>query len=627
MTHSDQTPFRHRRPRLAVRTFAIVLAASAPALAILAFSSVMTMRRVYEDATLNSLSQSATAFASVAVGMDVTTGPAATDFCERLAAGTSLRITIVDTDGTVLGDSASDYAAMDNHANRPEVAEALQGSSSTSMRSSPTLDQDMAYAAAPIRSDGQVVGVIRVAMGTPELRQRMEPFIVTTVLIAIMMMAAMAAASLRIGSSITEPIRALMDAAVDWSSGRLERRVRRSADPELAPLTDTMNAMAEELAERVVAMEHQQRELGAILNGMTEAVLSTDADLVIQLANPAARELLTRDGTAREVEGQTVLQASGNVSLDAMARHCATAGVRDEAELVLYGEKTRYLMVHAAPLAREDGRSGTVLVLNDITKLKRLERVRKDFVANVSHELRTPITLIKGFAETLEGVSDPDESQRFLAIVKRHADRMASIIDDLLTLARLESPERGILETTGVEAGSVLERSIESLGDRPADKGVSIRTSAAAGLVARANEGLLEQALLNLLDNAVKYGPAGATIVAEAVDDGDFVRFEVRDEGPGIPQRDLPRLFERFYRVDRARSRELGGTGLGLAIVRHIALAHGGDASVRSREGSGSTFCVRVPRWTDDARQSGPDSVQTDSPDDPPDDATTTDNS
>ncbi len=405
-----------------------------------------------------------------------------------------------------------------------------------------------------------------------------------------------------------------MEASRDWSSGRLERRLRRFDDPELAPLSDTMNAMASELALRIVAMERQGNELGAILDAMGEAVLSVDADLVIRMANPSAVALLAAAGAPPSIEGLTVLQAGGNSALDAMARRCVTDNGREEAEVILYGDDTRRLLVHAAPLPLEGGRPGALLVLSDITRVKRLERVRQDFVANVSHELRTPITLIKGFAETLEEVEDPEEARRFLAIIRRHADRMASIVEDLLTLARLEGPERGILETSSVDAAQVLDRAVESLGNSPADRGVSLRIAVETGLAAQANEGLLEQALVNLMDNAVKYSPRGAVVRAEAAADGDFARFAIMDDGPGIPARDLPRLFERFYRVDKARSRELGGTGLGLAIVRHIALAHGGDASVESREGTGSTFFLRVPRCRPRDLPHGPASVQATSP-------------
>lgn len=593
------------KPRLAARTFAVIIAVSALAMLVMAGSSALSMRKLYYEATLSTLLQTATALANDASrGIIPLDRPG--DFCRSVTAGTRLRVTVIAPDGTVLGDSGTAAEVMDNHAGRPEIASAIRGEPGTSMRGSPTLGVSMAYAAAPILVEGRTAGVVRVAMAASELGAAIAPFILTSAVVAAALIAAMAIASASIGASVTGPMKALMEAASDWSAGKLERRVRRFEDPELGPLADTMNAMAAELAGRIVAMERQKRELAAILDGMGEAVLSTDASFVIRLANPRARSLLGRTGSGQPFEGQSLLQATGTVALDELARRCAAGGHREEAEIILYGEDTRYLLVNAEPISIEGGRGGVVLVLNDISRLKRLERVRKDFVANVSHELRTPITLIKGFAETLEDVDDPAEARHFLGIVKRHADRMSAIIEDLLSLARLEGPGQGGMRTARVEASRVLERSVESLGRSPGDKAVSISIRCVAGLAVRANEGLLEQALVNLLDNAVKYGPRGAAIRAEAEAEAGFARFSIIDEGPGIPARDLGRLFERFYRVDRARSRELGGTGLGLAIVRHIALAHGGDASVSSREGSGSSFVIRIPRWTPD----GPDSVQ-----------------
>jgi len=567
------------------------------------------MRKLYEDSTLNALSQTAVALAHEASSSGMASEIAARDFdridgfCDRLAPGTTLRITIVSAEGIVLGDSGADPREMDNHSGRPEIFGALSGTVTTSMRFSGTLGLKMAYAAAPLYSAAETVGVLRVAMSAPLLSSRLAPFIGVSVLIALAMILAIALASIRIGSSLTDPIQQLMDAAEDWSKGRLDRRVKRLSDPELVPLSETMNAMAAELAAKVVVMNHQREELAAILNGMTEAVLSTDSSLVIRLANPAARQLLALDGKPEDINGKTVLEATGNVELDAIARRCAQEGNVEESEIILYREKARVMMVRAAPLATEDGLAGMILVLNDITRLKRLERIRRDFVANVSHELRTPITLIKGFAETLEDVQDPVEAKRFLSIIKRHADRMASITEDLLTLARIEGSDRSKLGPTKVEAAHVIDKALESLGDRPASKDTRIKVVVEPGLAAKANEGLLEQAILNLLDNAVKYGPRKGTVRVEASAEGKFIRFAVKDEGPGIPARDQPRLFERFYRIDKDRSKKLGGTGLGLAIVRHIALAHGGDASVQSREGAGSTFSIRVPRWSGKAEK------------------------
>jgi two-component system phosphate regulon sensor histidine kinase PhoR len=571
------------------------------------------MRRLYIDATLEALGQTAAALAndSALAAALVSGNSKAVDAAgDRIAVGTRLRVTIIATDGRVLGDSASDTFSMDNHGGRPEIAQALQGRPGANMRPSPTLGIEMAYAAVPILSDGRVAGVLRVAMGAPEILQGISPFIVMAAAVAVAMVSAIGAAGARFGNLVTEPVNELIEAARHWSAGRLDRRLKRFDDPELTVLSDTMNAMASDLFERIQAAGRHQRELGAILDGMDEAVLSIDGDLVVRLANPKAIDVLCRNGDKSKFIGKTVLQATGNVALDELSRRCTETGIKEEAEITLYNGDTHHLLVHAAPLPLESGRTGAVLVLDDISRLKRLERVRKDFVANVSHELRTPITLIKGFAETLETVDDPRESARFLAIIKRHADRMALIIEDLLTLARLESPERGQLEMTPVRARLVLARAAESLGDRAADKGIGIDIRAGEHLDVDANEGLLEQALVNLLDNAVKYSPRGSSIIAGASAEGGYVRFAIVDNGPGIPLRDQSRLFERFYRVDRARSRELGGTGLGLAIVRHIALAHGGDASVESREGAGSTFVIRVP-----VQGGGGDKVQAASPD------------
>lgn len=591
------------RSRLALKTFWVFVTIAAVSMGIAMIASGLVMRQLAIDATAAALEQSAVALARVS-----SIDGAAVASAGGPQAPRAMRITIVLADGTVRYDSASDPSAMENHASRPEIRAALAGRVGTSVRRSPTLGLDMVYAAAPIYESGVVAGALRVAMSAPGLDALLARFIVIDAMVALMMTALMAWASIAFGTRITEPMTALMDAAGDWSAGRLERRVRRFPGSELAPLAETMNAMASRLADQVVTMRHQQQELQAILEGMGEAVLSVDASMTIRLANSRARELLGRVGAQAAMEGRGLLEASGTSALEALARSCADSGSGVESEITLYGDTARFILAHAAPLLSDDGSRGVVLVLNDITRLKRLERVRQDFVANVSHELRTPITLITGFAETLETVQDPVETRRFLAIIKRHADRMTAIIEDLLTLARLESPERTALSRAPVRAAALVAHAIESLDSRPAQRHITIEATVDPELLALVNEGLFEQALVNLLDNAIKYGPEGGTVRIAAAVDGQSLVFSVADQGPGIPARDLPRLFERFYRVDHARSKHLGGTGLGLAIVKHVAMAHGGDASVTSIEGSGSTFFISLPL------QPGP-SVQDATPD------------
>ena len=594
----------------------------------MAVSTIITMRRLYADATGFSLSQAAASLANlVPVEAGYISSETAAVFCVTASEGTRLRITIIAADGTVLGDSRSEPENMENHAGRPEFVSALGGHQATAFRTSPTLGLDMAYAAAPVILDGQVAGALRVAMDAPDLAQRLSPLLWTAAITASLFLAALAGISARISASVMKPVDALLRAASRWSVGELDTRVPRFRDPDLALLTETMNAMAADLSDRIRAMEQQQLELSAILDGMNEAVIAIDADLLVLRVNTKARELLslrrsdvqklyksetphpkppaasgvtaTAEAPRPGFQGSPLLQAGGSSSLEELAKRCIATISPVDGEISLYGDTTSTVLAYAAPLAMKDGRLGAILVLNDITKIKRLERVRRDFVANVSHELRTPITLIKGFIETLEdgAIQKPEEAARFMGIIRRHADRMAAIVEDLLTLARLENPERDQLPLCSCRLIDIINKAIESLGIKPTLKAISIQVDCPQNLELLANEGLLEQALVNLLDNAIKYSPKGSTVQVSALPDADvnFMSLQVSDQGQGIPAKDRSRLFERFYQVDRSRSKELGGTGLGLAIVRHIAMAHGGTASVHSTEGHGSTFCIRLP--------------------------------
>ena len=578
--------------KLSTRVFLTLLAVAALSVGGMGAAMALAIRGANGDAAGYALGQ-----AVRAVAYGVSLDPAGAQAYSRAAAGdTGLRVTVLGPDGTVLGDSRSDPAAMANHADRPEVAEALNGRTTAVVRESETLGVRMLYAAAPLFRDGKAAGAVRLAMDMPDLSRRMTPFLAATAVFALVLLAALALVSARIGSAITGPSLAMAAAARAWSAGDLDARVRSFDDRELAVVSDTMNAMAADLSARMREMERRERELAAILDGMTEGVMAVDTDLGVRLVNPRARELLGRPG---DPAGMSLLRWSGSTALEEMAKACLVSGKSSEREVAVYGDQPRTLLAHASPLALGDGPAGVVLVLTDMTRLQRLERVRTDFVANVSHELRTPITLVKGFVETIEAGTGPDETRRFLRIIGRHADRMAAIVEDLLLLAGLEDRGRAPLETVPVPADRVMAGAVESLGDGPAARGMRVTMECEPGLQALADEGLLEQALVNLLDNAVKYGPEGSEVIlkaeAEPVDGRPFALFTVTDRGPGIPAKHLPRLFERFYRVDRARSRELGGTGLGLAIVKHIAVAHGGEVFADSREGYGSTFGIRVP--------------------------------
>jgi two-component system phosphate regulon sensor histidine kinase PhoR len=353
--------------------------------------------------------------------------------------------------------------------------------------------------------------------------------------------------------------------------------------------------MASQLAERIRAARAQGEELEAVLDSMSEALLALDGGLGVVLANPAAVALFGL-GAPERATGRSLLEAARSTELEALARRCVESGEPCRAEIALGPGGERWFRALAAPFR---GTGGLVLLLEDETERRRLERVRRDFVANVSHELRTPVQVIKGFAESLDGILDGDgedlgRARRYVAIVSRNASRMESLIGDLLALAALER-DGARIELEDIEVGRLVDEAIEAVAPKAEAKGIAIEKDCPTDLLARLNPGLVVQALVNLIDNAVKYSPPGRPVLVAASSGPEGLALSVRDRGMGIPAKDLGRLFERFYRVDKARSRELGGTGLGLAIVKHIAMAHGGSASVESWEGEGSTFRIAFP--------------------------------
>jgi two-component system phosphate regulon sensor histidine kinase PhoR len=352
--------------------------------------------------------------------------------------------------------------------------------------------------------------------------------------------------------------------------------------------------MAATLRQRMSEVTTQRNELQAMLAGMVEGVIVLDKNLLIREINPSALRLAGR--SIAEVQGASLLEVFRNTQLHDLARKALASGTPLEDTISLPGTRVLTLQVHATQLPEDGGR--IVLVLNDITRLQALETVRRDFVANVSHELKTPITAVKGALETLlEGAlqEDPEAARRFLQSAARQSDRLASIIDDLLSLSRLEQQEGEALERQDALLEGIARGAIQLCQAKADAKGIALELEAEAGLTAAVNPQLLEQALTNLIDNAIKYSSPGSTVWISLRHTAGGVALSVKDRGIGIPPKDLPRVFERFYRVDKARSRELGGTGLGLAIVKHIMLAHGGSVRAESEPGAGSTFTIELP--------------------------------
>jgi two-component system phosphate regulon sensor histidine kinase PhoR len=395
-----------------------------------------------------------------------------------------------------------------------------------------------------------------------------------------------------------EPVEDLARSVTSLAAGETASRLPVSDVREIATIIGAVESLQEQFEERGLLIGRQGTQQEAVLGSMIEGVVAIDARQRIVGINRAAAELLGLD--LEHAVRRPLQEVVRNPDLRRFALLAIVCREPVEDDLVLRGARDRTIRMRGTALRDVTGEGGAVIVLNDVTDMQRLERVRRDFVANVSHELKTPIASIKGFVETLlDGAADdPVDGRRFLEIVAKQADRLAAIIEDLLALSRIEQSEgSGNLPLEPARIADVVAAAVTECGPRAADKSIRIRTACPDALVAEVNPPLLEQALINLVDNAIKYSDQGRTTWIEASGaDDEAVVITVRDEGRGIGPEHLPRLFERFYRVDSARSRALGGTGLGLSIVKHIVQAHGGTVTVESTVGMGTTFTMRLPR-------------------------------
>ena len=409
------------------------------------------------------------------------------------------------------------------------------------------------------------------------------------------------AAGYALARRVTRPIDELRAAAARLAGGDTTTAVPATEVAELADLATALSRLRAQLVERGLTIGRQGTQQEAVLGSMIEGVLAVDARQRLLGINRAAADLLDVDPD--ESAGRLLIDVIRNPDLRRFALTAIDCRAPVEDDLVLHGPRDRTIRLRGTALRDASGEGGAVIVLNDVTEMKRLEHVRRDFVANVSHELKTPIASIKGFVETLldGAMDDPADNSRFLGIVARQADRLAAIVDDLLALSRIEQSEgAGNLPVETVPVASILTAVTLDCGPRAADRSIRLEVDCPANLAATLNAALVEQAVINLVDNALKYSESGKTVwLSAAASEPPGPRelvLRVRDEGCGIEPIHLPRLFERFYRVDKARSRNLGGTGLGLSIVKHIVQAHTGAVSVDSEPGVGTTFTIRLPR-------------------------------
>jgi two-component system, OmpR family, phosphate regulon sensor histidine kinase PhoR len=509
------------------------------------------------------------------------------------------RVTIIAPGGTVTGDSdvgQARLAQLENHLQRPEVQEALRNGSGSAIRYSETVRTSTLYSAATF-GGSSVDGIIRLAMPLEYLASTRHTLYnlvggaaLITFVIALLL-------SYVLSNVTSKPLRDMADAASRIGHGDSKARIPVESSDEIGMLATVLNDMSERIESQVHRLSAEKQRLDTILRSMGEGVMVTAPDGVITLVNPAFRTLFSISG---DVEGQQLVEISRHPDLLEAFNELGKRDIHELVREIYIQSSDTTLLTHWVPLYVDGTRQGIVAVFHDISDLKKAEHMRRDFVANVSHELRTPVTIIKGYAETLlDGTlnSDPIRAVRFVEIISSHSDRLTNLINDILTLSSLETKE-ALLELNPLDVSGTIAKACMLLQERAAQKSISIINETVSAAVPRviADQGRLEQVVINLLENAIKYTPNGGTVRLHAENDGECVKVSVADTGIGIPFKDLPRIFERFYRVDEARTREQGGTGLGLAIVKHIVQLHGGNVSVTSDSGKGSVFSFTLKK-------------------------------
>ena len=580
------------------RIYVSFLVSAMIAFATMAWYATQSLRWFHQDQVATELSMQAQIVAREAAAILPETEPGTADrLCKELGRLMTTRITLILPDGRVIGDAKNNPAGMENHRNRPEIAAALKGTTGKAVRFSDTRRQSLMYLAMPVRQGNILLAVARVSLPLSVIDWSLHAVVRNIILSWVIVAILFAVVTWLLSRRISRPLEDMRRVAERIAHGDLEARVARPDSAELGDLARTLNQMAEQLGERLSTITRQRNEQEAVFASMAEGVLAVDRDECILHLNHAAARLL--DFAPEQAHRRSIQEAVRNRDLQAFIGATLAGNGPAENEIVIYGNEERFLQLHGTALTDSAGHNiGALIVLSDITRLKRLETVRRDFVANVSHELKTPLTALKGCVETLSDTKpmDPVENSRFLAIMARQVARMEALVEDLLSLSRIEfDAERKRVALDPGAIGDVLQRAIQSFTVTAAAKSISLAVECPTKVVAPINVALLEQAVGNLLDNAIKFSANGTRILASGRLAGNEVEIQVTDQGPGIEKKHLPRLFERFYRVDQARSRALGGTGLGLAIVKHIALAHRGTVTVASEPGKGSTFTIRIP--------------------------------
>ncbi|MGD9281155.1 MAG: ATP-binding protein, partial [Desulfobacterales bacterium] len=551
------------------------------------------MRHFFLDQTATDLKARAALLEKQITGLLLPLQKNAVDsICKEAGRLSATRITVILPDGTVIGDSRETPRLMDNHANRPEIITALAGQTGRSLRFSKTLMQRMLYVAVPVKDRQSVVAVLRTSLPATAVETEIRSIQLKIALGGCIIALLAAGISWVVSRRISHPIEQMKKSAEQFAGGDLSHRLVSPATEEMAGLADAMNQMAAQLGDRIETIISQRNQLETVLASMLEGVIAVDTEERIVTINRAAAQLFENEPA--NCQGKSIEEVIRSPAMQQFIRHSLRNKSPSEEDITVFQNEERVIDVKGSPLLDTNQHQiGTLMVFHDVTQLRRLENMRRDFVANVSHEIKTPLTAIKGFVETLQqgNVEKAHEKERFLGIIQKHVDRLNAIVEDLLALSRIEQEdERKEIKFEKVNLSDLFRAAIQLCRPKAEEKKIRIDLDCEKDATAIFDPALIEQAVVNLLDNAIKYSDSQSSITLKSHQQNSEVIISVQDHGIGIAQKHLPRLFERFYRVDRARSRNMGGTGLGLAIVKHISQAHGGHVSVESKLGEGSCF-------------------------------------
>jgi two-component system phosphate regulon sensor histidine kinase PhoR len=519
------------------------------------------------------------------------------NYCKEIGQKTDTRVTVILPSGVVVGDSFANIKTMENHMQRPEIRQALKREKGVSIRYSSTIGKNMMYIALPVVRNSVVAAVVRTSVSVSVIDEKIKSIrnnIFAALLVSII---AAAVAGLYVTKRITRPVEQMKEGALQFAKGNLNARLAAPDTEELSQLAVTMNQMAQNLDEKIEAFKNRSMELEAVQASMQEGVIAIDQDEKIITINDAAAKVF--DLSEPQVKNRYILEVARNIEFQKFIEKALATHKPFDDNIVVTRDNDLILNIHSTVLYDSlKNRMGTLIIFYDITRMKKLETMHKDFASNVSHELKTPLTTIKGFVETIQGMSPSNsvkDREDFLKIIEQNVNRMIDLINDLLSLSRLERKEGTNIQFENQDMETLILAAVNTCHTIIDKKNITINLDCPKDLIVMLDPILMEQAITNLLDNAVKYSDKAGQVDITVSKKDEAVEIVVKDQGRGINREHQSRIFNRFYRVDRARSRQQGGTGLGLAIVKHIIQYHNGKIEVKSQRYKGSSFIISIP--------------------------------